>query len=67
SEAVAYQAKIDDEDQENSLKQMKEQGVAVHELSDKNKWIEACKPMIEEYRLKGADWDDFINKITAIN
>jgi C4-dicarboxylate-binding protein DctP len=66
SEAAAFQAKIDDEDQEASLQKMIAEGVKVYELSDKDKWVAACKPMLDEYRAKGEGWNDFINKIVAI-
>lgn len=66
SEAAAFQAKIDDEDQAASLKKMVAEGVKVYELSDKEKWVAACKPMLDEYRAKGEGWNDFINKIIAI-
>lgn len=65
-EAAQYQAKIDDEDQITSLNKMKAEGLVVHQLQDKPKWIEACKPMLNEYRAKGKDWNDFIDKILAI-
>lgn len=66
AEATDYQAKLDDQDQQASLDKMKKEGVKVIELQDKDKWIAACKPMLEEYRAKGPQWDDFINKLTAI-
>jgi len=66
AEAAAYQAKIDDEDQVASLQKMVAEGVQVHELKDKDKWVAACKPLLDQYRAKGAAWNDFIDKITAI-
>lgn len=66
-EATLYQAEIDDKDQEASLELMKSQGVNVHTLSDKSAWVEACAPMLDEYRAKGAAWDDFIQKILLID
>ncbi len=65
-EATQYQAKIDDEDQIASLNKMKAEGVIVHQLKDKAKWVEACKPILNEYRAKGKEWSDFIDKILAI-
>jgi C4-dicarboxylate-binding protein DctP len=65
-EAAQYQAKIDDADQQASLDKMKAEGVAIHVLKDKAKWVDACKPMLGEYRAKSKDWNDFINKMLAI-
>ncbi len=65
-EAAQYQAKIDDEDQIASLNKMKNEGVAIHQLKDKQKWVDACKPMLNEYRAKSKDWNDFIDKILVI-
>jgi C4-dicarboxylate-binding protein DctP len=66
NEAAAYQAQVDDEDQEASLKAMKDQGVAVHNLSDAAAWSQACSPMLAEYRAKGANWNSFIDKMLEI-
>jgi C4-dicarboxylate-binding protein DctP len=66
NEAAAYQGKIDDEDQDASLKIMVGQGVAVHNLSDAADWVQACSPMLAEYRGKGANWNSFIDKMLAI-
>lgn len=66
TEAAEYQAKIDDEDQVASLEKMKKEGVSVYELTDKADWVAACKPMLDEYRAKGQGWNDFIDKIVAI-
>jgi C4-dicarboxylate-binding protein DctP len=65
-EAAQYQAKLDEADQVASLEKMKAAGVAIHELKDKAKWVEACKPMLAEYRAKGPAWNSFIDKILAI-
>ncbi len=65
-EASQYQAKIDDEDQIASLNKMKNEGVAIHQPTDKQKWVDACKPMLNDYRAKGKDWNDFIDKILVI-
>ena len=66
AEAAAYQGKIDDEDQDVSLKAMTGQGVTVHNLSDAPAWVQACSPMLNEYRAKGANWNSFIDKMLAI-
>jgi len=66
TEAAAYQAKIDDEDQVASLEKMKTSGVSVWEPTDKAAWVDACKPMLDQYRAKGKNWSDFIDKIQAI-
>ncbi len=65
-EAVAFQAQIDDKDQIDALEAMKAEGVTVIELHDKDKWVEACKPMLDEYRAKGENWNSFIDALTAI-
>jgi C4-dicarboxylate-binding protein DctP len=65
-EAAAYQAEIDDQDQIDALEAMKAEGVRVIELQDKAKWVEACKPMLDEYRAKGDNWNSFIDQLTAI-
>lgn len=65
-EAAAYQAQLDDKDQIDALEAMKKDGVTVIELNDKAKWVEACKPMLEQYRAKGENWNSFINKLTVI-
>jgi C4-dicarboxylate-binding protein DctP len=66
AEATAYQAQIDDEDQDVSLNAMKSQGVTVNTLSDAPAWVQACSPMLNEYRAKGANWNSFIDKMLAI-
>ena len=66
AEAAAYQGKIDDEDQQASFKAMVDQGVAVHNLNDAPAWVQACSPMLNEYRAKGANWNSFIDKMLAI-
>jgi C4-dicarboxylate-binding protein DctP len=65
-EAAAYQGRIDDEDQDASLKTMIDQGIAVHNLSDADAWVRACSPMLAEYRAKGANWNSFIDRMLAI-
>ena len=65
-EAAAFQAEIDDLDQEVALQKMIDEGVAVHELTDADKWVEACSPMLAEYRQKSEQWNDFIDKMIAI-
>lgn len=66
AEAAVYQGKIDDDDQEASLKLMREQGVAMHSLNDAPAWVKACSPMLNDYRAKGENWNSFINKMLAI-
>ncbi len=65
-EAVAYQEKIDDEDQTVALEQMKKDGVTVTEMADIDAWKAACAPMLDEYRSKGQEWSSFIDKLTAV-
>ena len=65
-DAAAYQAKIDDVDQDKALAAMKANGLKVWELSDADKWVKACSGLLAEYRAKGAAWNDFINKLIAI-
>lgn len=65
-EAAQYQAKIDDEDQIASLNKMQAEGVIIHQLKDKDKWVAACKPLLNDYRAKGKEWNDFIDKLLAI-
>ena len=45
---------------------MKEEGVNIVEIQDRDKWIEACAPMLDEYRAKGEEWNTFIDQILAI-
>ena len=65
-EAAAYQAQIDDEDQGAALEAMVAEGLQVHELSDAEKWVEACSPMQDEYRDKGENWSTFLDAMLAI-
>lgn len=65
-EAAAFQAETDDLDQEVALQKMIDEGVVVHELADADKWVEACSPMLAEYRQKSEQWNDFIDKMIAI-
>jgi C4-dicarboxylate-binding protein DctP len=65
-EAAAYQGQIDDEDQDTSLAAMVSQGVTVHNLPDAAAWVQACSPMLEEYRGKGTNWNSFIDKMIVI-
>lgn len=62
-ETVAYQARIDDEDNDKALEDMKAEGVVITEIADIDKWKEACAPMLEEYRAKGDNWNTFIDMI----
>lgn len=59
----AFQDALDDEDNEKALEAMKNEGVAVNEIGDIDQWIEACGPMLEEYRAKGENWNSFIDQI----
>lgn len=65
-EAAAYQAEIDDEDQDVALQAMKDAGVNVIEPADIAKWSEACLPMQDEYRAKGDNWSSFLDAMLAI-
>ncbi|MDR1730843.1 MAG: TRAP transporter substrate-binding protein [Synergistaceae bacterium] len=65
-EATVYQGQIDDEDQKQALDAMIKEGVVVHELKDADAWVKACSPMLDEYRAKGPAWNDFIDKMLAI-
>lgn len=65
-EAAVYQAEIDDEDQQIALDAMVASGVVVHELSDGDKWVEACAPIQDEYRAKGDNWSSFLDAMLAI-
>jgi C4-dicarboxylate-binding protein DctP len=66
NEAAAYQGQLDDKDQDASLAAMVSQGVTVYELPDATAWVQACSPMLEEYRGKGDNWNSFIDKMIAI-
>ncbi len=65
-EAAQYQAKLDEADQVAALEKIKAAGVAIHVPTDKAKWVEACKPMLAEYKTKGPAWNSFIDKMLAI-
>lgn len=65
-EAAAYQAKIDDEDQEKAFQAMIQEGLNVIELKDRDEWVKACSIMIDEYRAKGPEWEDFFDKVLSI-
>ncbi|MDR1933319.1 MAG: TRAP transporter substrate-binding protein [Spirochaetales bacterium] len=65
-EAADYQARLDDADQDDSLKAMIAAGLKVHELSDAADWVTACSPMLAEYRAKGEQWNSFIDKMLVI-
>ena len=45
---------------------MKADGVTITELSDLDKWVEACAPMLDEYRAKGDNWNSFIDMIIEL-
>ncbi len=65
-EAVAYQMRIDDEDQDKALAAMKAAGVVVREMPDIADWVKACQPLLAQYKAKGPQWVDFIDKLLAI-
>jgi len=66
-EAEAYQEQIDDEDQGVALEAMIADGVTVTEMTDIDAWKEKCAPLLDEYRAKGEEWSDFIDKLLAID
>lgn len=65
-ETEAYQDALDDEDNKAALEVMKGEGVTITELEDLDKWVEACGPMLEEYRAKGDNWNSFIDMIIEL-
>lgn len=65
-ETEAYQDALDDEDNKAALEVMKGEGVTITELEDLEKWVEACGPMLEEYRAKGDNWNSFIDMIIEL-
>lgn len=65
-ETEAFQDALDDSDNEKALEAMKAEGVTVTELSDLDKWVEACAPMLDEYRQKGDNWNTFIDMIIEL-
>lgn len=65
--AAAYQNKIDLEAQEASLQKLINEGVVVNEVDDINDFMELTKPMMDEFKARGPQWRDFIDKITAID
>lgn len=65
-ETEAFQDAMDDSDNEKALEAMKAEGVTVAELSDLDKWVEACAPMLDEYRQKGDNWNTFIDMIIEL-
>jgi len=64
--AAAYQNEIGLEAQKASLQKMINEGVKVNEVKDINLFKEKVKPMLDQYRAKGKEWSDFIDKIQAI-
>lgn len=66
-EAAAYQAKIDDEDQEKALEALAREGVNIIELKDREEWVKACSGMLGEYRAKGKEWSDFLDKLLSVD
>ncbi len=66
NDAANYQADIDDESQEKALQAMIDEGLNVIELEDKSAWVDACSGMLAEYRAKGDDWNQFIDKLLSV-
>lgn len=64
--AAAYQNKIDLEAQQASLQKMIDEGVAVNEVNDINEFVQLTMPMMDEFKTRGPEWRDLIEKITAI-
>ncbi len=62
-ETEKFQDELDDSDNEAALEAMEADGVVITEIGDIEKWAEACSPMLEEYRLKGDNWNSFIDII----
>jgi len=65
--AAAYQNEIDLVAQGESLQKMIDEGVKVNEVDDINSFKEKTAPMYDEFKARGPEWEDFINKLTAIN
>jgi TRAP-type C4-dicarboxylate transport system substrate-binding protein len=65
--AAAYQNEIDLIAQGESLQKMIDEGLKVNEVNDINLFKEKTAPMYDEFRARGPEWEDFINKLTAIN
>jgi len=66
-EATAYQEEIDDADQIKALQAMVDDGVTVTEMADIEEWKAACTPMLDSYRAKGENWNEFIDLLVAID
>ncbi|MFQ3619728.1 MAG: TRAP transporter substrate-binding protein [Spirochaetales bacterium] len=64
--AAAYQNEIGLEAQKTSLQKMINEGVQVNEVKDLRLFQEKVKPMLDQFRARGKDWSDFIDKIIAI-
>ncbi len=65
-ETEAFQDALDDSDNEKALEAMTSEGVTITEIADLDKWVEACAPMLEEYRAKGDNWNSFIDIILGM-
>lgn len=66
-EATEYQESIDDEAQVAALQAMKDDGTIVTEPADIQAWKDACAPMKDEYRAKGAAWAEFTDLLLSID
>jgi len=64
--AAAYQNKIDLEAQEESMQKLIDEGVKVNEVDDINAFVEKTLPMYDEFRARGPEWAEFIDKLTSI-
>lgn len=64
--ATQYQSELDIADQEAALEKMIAEGLTVTQPRDMDAFVEATKPMLDEYRAKGANWASFIDKLLAI-
>lgn len=64
--AAQYQSELDIADQEAALEKMIAEGLTVTQPRDMDAFVEATKPMLDEYRAKGANWASFIDKLLAI-
>ena len=65
--AAAFQNEIDLTAQGESLQKLIDEGVEVNEVDDINSFVEKTAPMYDEFRARGPEWEDFINKLTAID
>lgn len=64
--AAAYQNKIDLEAQQASMQKLIAEGVKVNEVKDINDFKKLTAPMMDTFKARGAEWVDFITKLTSI-